>query len=284
MSDIVKFDWSKLNLPAEVQKQYETLAEKMTTGDSSLESDRAYKWRPAFLKMKQATTTDPAMPDSAKLGDFFHKGGTLPRPVKVVLVYAWTSRTRFVPNEDSFPSCRSENVSQQGKVDNSINVYGDPCATCWKGERPYTKGKKSNCNDVLNTIVIPETLDGVYQVNFSKASHKKGKEFTDMARATTHPWSRFYLLNSEIKKRDKGGGQWAEWSVSTLSGPDAEVPEHLKQFATYVAAQMKAVRQEQRTMKLEKREESEAPAFDLDGEVAETVEGSVKSGGYKDTI
>ena len=209
----------------------------------------------------------------------FTKGGSVKKPLRGVVAYAWYSRVRFVANEDKRPSCQSENVDMKGrgKDDKSVSVYGDSCNKCPYNDQPFTAGKQTNCNNVLNVIFIPEGLEDIYHLQYSKSSFNVGRQLTDLARATPHAWSRFYEINTESKKREKGGGVFFVPVVSPVA--DAPVPEHLKQFAAYVSEQMKSSREAEKG-RVRERVNTVAAHDELN-----TLESSMGGGkDFKDTI
>ncbi len=277
MSDTKLVPWSntEIEVPVDVQKKYAELAQRMAGNADAFEGG-GRDWRPPILKIVQPVTTDAAKPDTAKTGDFFTKGGAVKKPLRGVLAYAWHSRVRFVQGVDKTPSCRSENTDPKGRgaKDTSISVYGDKCAECPYGDQPFTGGKQTNCNNVLNVIFISETLDDVYHLQFSKSNYSIGRQLTDLARATPKAWSRFYDLNTETKKREKGTGLYSVYTVTPVSG--APVPEHLTAFAEYVMNQMKGIREADKSKVVERVNAADARAASLDTLAAEKT--------YKDSI
>lgn len=277
-SDIVLFETKDLAVSDDVRAKYESLAAQMSGQRDGFE-DGGGDWKPAVVKIVQPVTQDPAKPSTAKNGDLFTKGGMVKKPLRGVVAYAWYSRVRFVQG-DGRPSCSSENVDVRGrgKDDKSVSVFGDACNKCPMGDQPFSTGRQTNCNNVLNVLMIPETLDGVYHLQFSKSSFNVGRQLTDLARATPQAWSRFYDVNTESKKRDKGQGVFFVPTVTPVA--DAEVPEHLKAFAQFVSNKMKEMRE---TAKKEIRQRNNDVAANLD--TLETIGGTVSAErGFKDTI
>lgn len=253
MSEIIPFDAGKLSvsIPTEELSKYESLSSLMTGQKEGFE-EMQRDWRPAILKIVQPVTTDSAK-GTAQNGDLFHTGGLVKRPLRAVLVYAWTSRVRFVQGDDKFPSCSSENVDLAGRgpQDKSLSIYGDSCAKCPFGDQPFSTGKQTNCNNVLNTIIIPANLENIFHIQFSKSSYTVGRQFTNLAMATPQAWSRFYDINTEAKKREKKQGLYFVPTVTPVA--DTEVPDHLKAFASYVRARIHEMRQTRKTMVVERR-------------------------------
>jgi hypothetical protein len=256
MSNIVPtFDIEKLAVSGDVRDRYEMLANVMAGKREGFE-EMQREWRPAILKIVQPVTTDSAKPATAKNGDVFHKGGSVKLPLRALLAYAWTSRVRFVNGVDKRPSCSSENVDLQGRgaQDKSLSIYGDSCAKCPYDDQPFSKGKPGNCNNILNVILVPESLENVFQFQFSRAGYNIGRQFTDLAMATPYAWSRFYDFATEGKKRDKGGLYYVP-SITPVA--DVEVPEHLKVFAQYVNRKMAELRIPQKALQVARQDDGD---------------------------
>ena len=228
----------ELSVPNDVLPKYLALAEKFGGSSRGFEDER--DWSPPRLKMKQPMSNDPNMPSEAKNGEFFYAGNLVKPGVNVLMAYAWNSRVRFVQGTDNFPSCASENVDARGKgaADKSISVYGDACGKCPFNDQPG-QGKKTNCANQINVILVPETLDEIFKYTFSGSGYSAGRQLTDLGRSTKSPWSRFYSLSSETKKRTAGG----VYCVPTITPVSGEVvPEHLQAFSEFVCNAMTAKR------------------------------------------
>jgi hypothetical protein len=205
------------------------------------------------------------------------------RPLRGVVVYGWYSRVRFAEG-DNKPSCGSENVDirGRGKDDKSVSIYGKNCGACPYGDQPFTAGKRTSCNNVINVIVIPEGLEQIYQVQFSKSAYGTGQQLLGLLNATNPIWKRFYQFNSEVKKREKGGGVYHVMSVSPVS--DAEPPEHIKKFAEHVSTQVKAQRE---LDKAYVRKTFDQVATGVTGNISKASMNTmmdVEAAGYKDTM
>lgn len=277
-NSIIPFISSELTLSEDVQKKFGNLATLMTGKNDALEGMEG-GWRPATVKVVQPVTTDPGKPDNAKTGDLFHRGGAIKKPLRGLVAYAYHTRVRFVPNEDKRPSCSSEKVDVfgRGKQDKSISIYGDKCSECPHNDQPFTGGKRTNCNNTINIIFVPESLENVFHLQFSKSSYTVGQTLLGLVKATMTPWERFYELSSEVKKRDKASGLYAVPTITPIA--DVIVPEYLKQFSAYVRDQMKVVRAEQQARTYERRTATE-DATNLD-----TIDAQAESAAdYKDAI
>ena len=241
-ANIELFQEKGITLSSDRLQKYQELFTRMEGKKEGFE-DMGGAWRPSVLKIVQPVTTDAAKPSTAKEGDLFTKGGGVNRPLRGVVVYAWHTRVRFVQGADTRPSCSSENVDirGRGKDDKSVSAYGDSCASCPHGDQPFTGGKQTNCNNVLNVLFIPEGLEDMYHLQFSKASFTIGRQLTDLARATPQAWSRFYEINTEGKKRERGSGKYFVMTVSPVA--DTPVPDDLKVFASVVGEQFKVARE-----------------------------------------
>jgi hypothetical protein len=282
-NEIVQFDVKALALPEAETQKYLNLAKLMGGEKDGLEGDLTGTWRPASLKIVQPVTQDPAKPSTAKNGDFFTKGGLVDRPLKGVVVYGWYSRVRFAGG-DSKPSCGSENVDirGRGKEDKSVSLYGNSCASCPYGDQPFTAGKRTSCNNVINVIVIPENLENIYQVQFSKSSYSTGQQLLGLLNATNPIWKRFYQFSSEVKKRD-GGGVYHVMSVSPVDLQASEPAEHLKAFAQHVSEQVKAQREIDRT-RVRKTVDQVASAGMTKAAMTTKMDIDSPKAGYKDTL
>jgi hypothetical protein len=104
----------------------------------------------------------------------------------------------------------------------------------------------------MNVVLVPEDLSTVFIMTFKSSSAQIGRRLIDMIRSTPSPWSRFYAIDSETKKRDTGG----VYAVPTVTPvADKAVPAHLAKFASdIVCAQVHSARLEAKDIQLQRQE------------------------------
>ena len=245
-------------IPDEVKERYTALAEKMTGGSSIAFEEVETEWRPAIVRIVQAMTSSKSgKPDTAKMGDLFHKGGLVQRPLNAAVVYAWPTRVRFAEDDDGAPSCSSENVDlkNRGEKDKSVSVYGDSCAQCPFDSQPFRYGKATSCNNSINVLLLPEDLEAIYVMQFSRSAWTAGKQLVDLATAKSPPWGRFFSIDTEIAKRKTGGGQYAVPTISAVDVNEKEVPEHLQKFAGMLCKHFAGYRKERKQLVVQRARE-----------------------------
>lgn len=246
------------SLPQDVQDKYLTLAQRLRGSSDAFEGE-GDTWRPSRIRLVQAMTgEDSGKPEDARLGDYFYEGGPIERPTKFVVVYGYYTRVRFVPDEDQYPSCSSENVDVRGRKekDKSISIYGDKCAECPLDNQPFRYGKPTNCNNVLNVVMLPENLEQILVYQFQKSSWTVGQSLRSLASAThPKPWSRYFSLDSELKKRGKGGGQYAVPVIRPVDTKTTPVPDHFQAFSAFLCDHLKEYRAERKQFRMERAKE-----------------------------
>jgi hypothetical protein len=253
-NEIIKlFKSADITVPEDVLQKYLSLYKHISGEESSMAlGEIGSTWRPQQIKLVHPVSDDPMKPDVARTGDYYWAGGLIKRPMQFLVAYAFPTRARFIKGVDKSPSCRSENVDMKGrgKNDKSKSIYGDSCSACPFGQQPFTNGKITECNDSMNIIMLPEDLSTIFTMSFKSSSAQVGRRLIDMVRSTTQPWSRFYALDSETKKRD-AGGVYAVPTVTPVA--DKAVPAHLAKFAAdVVCPQMNDLRQEAKTLTLKR--------------------------------
>lgn len=242
----------------ETKELYHALAARMSGEGSVAFEEVESEWRPATVRIVQAMTSSKSgKPDTAKMGDLYHKGGLIARPLNVAVVYAWPTRVRFAEDDDGAPSCSSENVDLKGKgeKDKSISIYGDKCAQCPFDAQPFRYGKSTTCNNSMNVLLLPENLEDIYVMQFSRSAWPAGKQLVDLATAKSPPWSRFFAIDTEVVKRKQGGGQYAVPLVSAVDDTVNPVPTHLQQFAHMLCNHFSDYRKDRKTMVIRRARE-----------------------------
>lgn len=236
--------------------QYTQLAVTMA-GERDGFEEVASAWRPAVIRITQAMSSSRAgKPDTAKLGDLFYKGGLLPKPLNVAVVYAWPTRVRFAP-DDEVPSCSSENVDLRGRneKDKSVSIYGDNCNVCPFEDQPFRNGRPTNCNNVMNVLMVPDTLENIFVMQFQKTGWQAGKQLVDLATIKNPPWSRFFALDTDLVKRRGGGGQYAIPTVTPVDATVTPVPDHMQKFCKMLSGHFKEGRLERRSLVIKRANE-----------------------------
>jgi hypothetical protein len=256
-SEIVKlFKSADITVPTDAMDKYIALYKQISGEASSVALEEVgSNWRPAQLKLVQPVTTDQFMPAAARTGDLYWTGNLVKRPMSFLVAYIFPTRARFVKGVDKSPSCRSENVDlkNRGKFDKSKSVYGDECAKCPTNDQPFTGGVQTNCTDSLNVVMVPEDLSTILIMAFKSSSAQVGRRLVDMVRSSPTPWSRYYNIDSEQRKRETGG----IYAVPTITPvADKPVPAHLAKFAAdVVCPQMSASRQEAKLLVLKRQDD-----------------------------
>lgn len=209
------------------------------------------RWTPEKLKLLHPVSNDPLAPGDAKVGDIYAAGEILwsaekdgrTKPFKFVLCYAWQSRSRFMPG-DNRPDCSS--------ADGKWNDHGTlMCKDC--PDLPFRNGKPTNCNNVLNMVVLPVDLRGVYIVRFSKSSYKAGSNIKKLLKSSLKVWDKTFGLTT--KEMSNASNTWNVFQSMPLSEEPA--PE-VKLFAEYVSGEYAKMREEYLGSLAEMRENASA--------------------------
>jgi hypothetical protein len=246
-------------LDDEIRDKFERLFIKITNQGTQFE-EVARDWRPSRLYLTQPTTSDDSgKPEEARTGDYFYAGGLVERPLKFLVAYAYPSRVRFVPDEDRRPSCSAENVDirNYGAKDQSVSIYGDKCAECPYDDQPFRHGKPTNCNNVMNVLMVPESLEDIFILPFSKSGWSAGRQLVDQATALVTPWSRFFTLDSKEEKRKNGTGKYAVPVIKAISPKEESVPDYLQAFTKFIYERFAEYRKEVRTMVVRRSDDIE---------------------------
>lgn len=267
-NDLVKLLGSDAleSLDKDVLEKYQNLHNKIA-GQASTFDECASEWRPSRLYLTQPTTGDESgKPESAQMGDYFYKGGIIPRPLRFVVAYIHPTRVRFVPDVDRQPSCRSENVDLRnyGAKDTSVSIYGDKCAECPYDDQPFRHGKPTNCNTAMNILLIPESLEDIFTLPLSKSAWSVGRRIVDQTAVLPKPWGRFFSLDSKEQKRTNGAGKYAVPVVQLLDNTEENrVPDHLQAFAEFIYSHYREYRKSVRSSVKERVSDVEE-AIDVD--------------------
>lgn len=286
MSNLVLFKEKEIVLAEPEVEKYTALMNKIEGVVSDFEED-ADEWKPTQLKMRQGTSGgDSQVPSNADIGDFYYKGLKVEKPFNFLVIYAYPTRARFVDGEDVVPSCAAEKVDRKGKGpnDKSVSIYGDKCAECPFDDQPFRHGKPTNCNTQMNVVMLSEDLSDIFVYRFAKTSWSTGTSLVDMAKASPRaPWGRFFSMDSRMEKAaKKGAGMYGVVSVSAVDPVAKPVPDHMFAFAEYVSQQVKARREVQREIVLQRA--SDAAAV-LEGSATDSrVEDAEFSEGYEDSM
>lgn len=224
----------KYNIDDEALEKIEYLYQVMNSTPAGLEQE--VEWRPENLKLRHPITSDNQMPPDAAIGDLYANGEVLwsseddgsKNPFKFVLCYAWKSRIRF-PEGERQPDCRSEDLEW--------NVEGTlKCENC--PDLPFRNGNPTDCNNTLNMVLLPLSMDGVYIARFSKSSYSAGSNIRKLLRGKLHAWDKVFGLTT-TKRSSKNN----EWYVYQTTGLNEEVPDECALFAEYISKEMKAQRE-----------------------------------------
>lgn len=244
-------------LDDDAREKYQRLVAKITNTGSVFEEYET-EWRPSRLRLCHPVTSEESgRPENAKTGDLFYAGGIVERPMKFLLAYAYPSRVRFVQDVDKRPSCSAENVDikNYGAKDTSTSIYGDKCAECPHDDQPFRYGKPTSCNNQMNALIIPDSLEDIFIYQFSKSSWSVGRQLVDQATAFGVPWSRWFTLDSKEEKRQNGSGKFAVPIIRAIDPKDDDVPDHAQAFAKFINESFTAHRREIRTQVVQKADD-----------------------------
>lgn len=193
------------SVDAEIANSIAELFHSMTTVPEGMEETEAH-WRPSYLKIRQSNTSDPLLPADAKEGALWASGRTLWQPGQgkedpflFIPIYRWISHARFQPGDRS-PDCRSD--------DGIWNTYGtQKCETC--PDLPWRNGEKQLCRRSQNYIIISLDYSGIYHINFSKTSYRKGNVIATTAQKSGKGalWKNVFGLTTD-KATNTAGQSW----------------------------------------------------------------------------
>jgi hypothetical protein len=214
------------NIPDEYQDKVATLMKKMDPNRPGLYlADQ----RPQLteLRLYQGSGNDPNRPDNCRVGEFYltTKQNVGPRFVGTVLAL-WQGRTMWPGADDarSAPLCTS--------MDREVGSKYGTCHTC--PQRPWRDGEKTNCNDDVVAFVLPEELDDIILIRFSRTSEGAGRQLSKFASKDLVSWQRFYQITAS--ERQGSGGSKIKWHVMKVEPLDQKVPTELMEFCAALCA------------------------------------------------
>lgn len=258
----------------EALQRVERLFQVMSAQPEGIESD--VKWRPEKLKLRHPITNDDLMPPETEVGDIYAPGKLLwskdedgrDEPFKFVLCYAWKSRARFRPGENT-PDCTSADA-----------VWNDEgtlkCENC--PDLPFRNGKPTDCHNTLNMVILPLDLSGVYVARFSKSSYKAGSTIMKMLRTSVNSWDKVFGLTTN--EMSNGQNRWNVFQTTPLSETP---PEEVKTFAKYVSSAYKDIREDYLESLKQRRENAEEGLEAMES-MEEDLDEADDDDGFADTM
>lgn len=214
------------NIPDEFQDQVATLMKKMDPNRPGLYlADN----RPQLteLRLYQGSGNDPNRPDNCRVGHFYltTKQNVGEKFVGTVLAL-WQGRTMWPGADDarSAPLCTS--------MDREVGSKYGTCATC--PQRPWRDGEKTNCNDDVVAFMLPQDMDDIILVRFSRTSEAAGRQLAKFASKDLVPWQRFFQITAS--ERQGSGGSKIKWHVMKVEPMDDKVPSELMEFCGALCA------------------------------------------------
>ncbi len=207
------------DLPEDKAAQALELLERMSATIEGI-GDGDIEWKPAILKVVQATTDRSSLPKGTAIGDMVIGDEKMEAPLRVIPLRLWDSRQMWSPDKD-------DNRILCWSPDAVLGVTGVACRTC-PNQVFDTVENKVACTKNKTFLVITEDLRHLFQVNFAKTNYSNGMEWQGLlkkAGVATH--RRAYDLHTEASKKSKN----VEALIATpVSLPDGNVAPELRPF------------------------------------------------------
>lgn len=262
-------------LDGEALARVNNLYQMMTSSPDGIEQD--VSWRPDNLKIKHNVGNDPLAPHDIENGDLYVPGQVVwsaindgrGKPFKFVICYAYTSRARF-PKGETRPDCTS--------ADSVWNDFGTmKCQDC--PSLPFRNGKRTDCNNSLNVVLLPLDLSGVYIVRFSKTSYRAGSNMLKILKGKQQSWDQVFGLTS----RENTTSSYTYFTFQTAAISN-DVPPEVKLFAEFISKEYAQSREAYLASLKEARENAAAGLDALEG-LGEIADGDDSDdGGFEDTM
>lgn len=213
-------------IPEEYQEKVTALLRRMDPNRPGLYLADS-KQQPTELRLYQGTGNDPNRPENCRVGHFYY---TTKQNVGAsftgTVIALWEGRTLWPgPNDPrTAPICSSMN-----------RVMGSRfglCETC--PSRPWRNGQKTDCNDDVVVYMLPDTLDDIILVRFSRTSAPTGRQLASYASKSIVPWQRFYRLTAS--ERQGQGKKNIQWHVMKVEPAEEKVPFELLDLCAALCA------------------------------------------------
>lgn len=221
------------DLPEEKAAQALELLEKMSATIEGI-GDGDIEWKPAILKVVQATTDRSSLPKGTAIGDMVIGDEKMESPLRVIPLRLWDSRQMWSPDKD-------DNRILCWSPDAVLGVTGVACRTC-PNQVFNVEENKVACTKNKTFLVITEDLRHLFQVNFAKTNYSNGLEWQGLlkkAGVATH--RRAYDLHTEASKKSKN----VEALIATpVSLPEGNVAPELRPFLEGLFNQISTDRKE----------------------------------------
>lgn len=207
------------DLPEGISERALELLERMSATIEGI-GDGDIEWKPAILKVVQATTDRSSLPKGTAIGDMVIGDEKMESPLRVIPLRLWDSRQMWSPDKD-------DNRILCWSPDAVLGMTGVACRTC-PNQVFDTVENKVACTKNKTFLVITEDLRHLFQVNFAKTNYSNGMEWQGLlkkAGVATH--RRTYELHTEASKKSKN----VEALIATpVALPEGNVAPELRGF------------------------------------------------------
>jgi hypothetical protein len=176
-------------------KNASALVEKMGEVIEGI-GDKPQEWRPATVKLVQATTDRSKLPRGATIGSLVLGESLVATPLKVVPLRSYITRQMWNPDPSTSQMICSSPDGETGFK------YGK-CKTCIHQKFDEVE-KRSACNKTITVVSVTEDLTNVFYTNFSKTNYSNGMDWQAlMKKAGVSPYKRVYELSSMTSPKVK---------------------------------------------------------------------------------
>lgn len=176
-------------LPAAVKANAQALVQKMGETIEGI-GDKPIEWRPANLKVVQATTDRSKLPKNTGIGSVLIGEEVQEQPFKIIPLRMWTTRQKWSADRDN---TKLECWSPDGEI--GFTLARD-CKGC-PHQKFDTTTNRSECNKTKTVLAITADLGKIFNVNFSKTAYQNGMAFEDlMKKAGVAPYKRIYTMKT----------------------------------------------------------------------------------------
>jgi len=117
-------------------------------------------------------------------------------------------------------------------MDREVGSKYGACETC--PQRPWRDGEKTNCNDDVVAFMLPQDMDDIILVRFSRTSEAAGRQLSKYASKDLVPWQRFFQITAS--ERQGSGGSKIKWYVMKVEPLEEKVPPSLMEFCAALCA------------------------------------------------
>jgi hypothetical protein len=159
-------------------------------------SDKPMEWKPATLKLVQATTDRSKLPKGATIGSVILGENIVVTPLKIIPLRVYTTRQLW----HSDPAAATMICSSPDAMTGFR--YGS-CKVCPNSKFDEIE-KRSACNKSLTIVSVTEDLSSIFITNFSKTNYANGLDWQMlMKKAGVSPYKRIYEISSGTSPKVK---------------------------------------------------------------------------------